>query len=92
MSFPPPEPPQEQPTTASNGCVYGSISLVGGSSNMEGTVLLCMNGQWGAICDDFWDINDAKVVCRQLGCQMSRYTITGLVLVSYQCNSLQCLT
>lgn len=45
---------------------YLEIRLAGGNQN-SGRVEVFFFGQWGTVCDDNFDNNAAKVVCRMLG-------------------------
>ncbi len=57
------------------------VQLPGDKEN-EGQVEYCSGGQWGLVCYDSWDTNDARVICRQLGYNVEGKGIHNNIMIS----------
>ena len=68
-------------------CTYGDVRLVDGRSPYEGRVEVCINDQWGTVCDNSWSNTDATTVCKQLGYAYTSSKIFAFLSNLYCCNN-----
>ncbi|CAC5357498.1 DMBT1 [Mytilus coruscus] len=55
------------PRMKSLGVMPTEVRLTGGDGPWEGTVEVFVDGSWGTICDQNFNLKDARVICRMLG-------------------------
>ncbi|KAK7880801.1 hypothetical protein WMY93_032564 [Mugilogobius chulae] len=68
-------PPDTTAPESSRPAVDGDVRLVKTRSCCSGRVEIFYQGRWGSVCYSGWDVNDANVVCRQLGFDRAQYAV-----------------
>ena len=68
--------------SSDTGFTYGDLRLVRRTVSdprfSSGRLEIFINGEWGTICDDYFDLTDANVACKQLGYSGAiRYSRSG---------------
>ena len=63
---------------------------MGGTNDAEGRVEICLNNEWGTVCDDSWDSNSASVMCKQLGLPYQGDLLNAEIIESGLSRSLLC--
>ncbi|KAK7939888.1 hypothetical protein WMY93_003214 [Mugilogobius chulae] len=69
-------PPDTTALESSRPAVDGDVRLVKTRSCCSGRVEIFYQGCWGSVCYSDWDVNDANVVCRQLGFDRAQYAVS----------------
>ncbi|XP_073667835.1 CD5 antigen-like [Paramisgurnus dabryanus] len=50
------------------GVICRDIKLVGGTSPCDGRLQVLYDDHWGSVCHTGWGLDEAAVVCKELGC------------------------
>uniref|UniRef100_H0ZBS7 SRCR domain-containing protein n=1 Tax=Taeniopygia guttata TaxID=59729 RepID=H0ZBS7_TAEGU len=61
----PKQPPQPIPSRPTGS---RQVRLAGSSGRCAGRVEVYSGGSWSSVCQEGWELQDAAVVCRELGC------------------------